>query len=262
MSLCRLLFCLIVSICSIFSSTQSAVEEVTKPRALQILLVGFVPGETMTCYCNTSEGLVPIPERIQFTQMKNVHTLDRWCSGDGISKKIDHKCVHHKVDWMNQEQWDEFVASNKGRFDLVVFDQRVAHHFAGIENFGETLEGKISNAPKSIHRNFHELLASGADVYIPICEYPYPADQVIDHEQFTDYSERVERHFADCGLRLQRTYDKTVFDMNAEHLEVEPRLSIARQFLGYHPLIKIQLQRPGVVIFFVALQSSVRGFYD
>lgn len=249
MRLCRLLFLLIVAICSVFSSGIHVAAELTEPKAPQILLVGFVPGETMTCYYNAPKGLVPIPERIQFTQMENVHTLDRWSSGEGVSKKIEHECVHHKVDWLDQTQWDAFVAANQGKFDLVIFDQRVAHHFAGIENFGETLMGTMTSAPDGIHRNFHELLAPGADVYIPICEYPYPVDQMIDPVKFVDYCERVKSHFDDCGLRLQRTYYRTVFDMNAEHLETDLRISIVRQFLGYHPLIKMQLQRPEIVIF-------------
>lgn len=235
----RRLLCLIVASCSIFASTQNAAEEVTKTKLPQILLVGFIPGEHASENC---------PARLQFTQMENVHCLDRWDPGV-YGPFTPFSCGYHKVDWLDKTQWNAFVEANKGKFDLVIFDQRVAHHFAGIENFGETFEGKTSNASEGIHRNFDELLASGADVYIPICEYPYPADQVIDPVKFTNYCKKVESHFADCGLRSQRTYDRRVFDMNAEHLEANPRLSIARQFLGNHPLIKIQLQRTEVVIF-------------
>lgn len=246
----RLLLSLIVFCGESFSSDTVLSTAGSQKKSQQILLVGFVPGEGMSCYDDMQvQPMRPIPGRFQFTQMDNVHTLDRWVSGEVFGEKISHACVHHKVDWLNKEQWDDFVASNKSKFDLIIFDQRVAHHFSGIENFSETLEGKISNAQADIHTNFGDLLAPGADIYIPICEYPSHANQKIDATEFENYCLRIKNHFIVGGLSLEKIYDRSILDLSGEYLENDPKILIFREFLGNHPLIKIQLQRPEIVIF-------------
>lgn len=245
---------------NIFASDLLAEDKSLVP---QILFVGFTPGEIY------HTGL----EINELIQMTNVHTLDRH-SSDYYVNSIEHKCTHHQVDWLDKKKSDDFVTANEQKFDLVIFDQRVAHHFSGIENFGETLDGKVSNAPEGIHSNFHELLAHGANVYVPICEIPY-GREYNQPELFRAYVKRIVDHFESCGLIVSgicRDEEvKTTLGTTMPNDTIDAKdLIYLRKFIGCHPFLQsfffapqpnddIKTGRPDFILLTLTKKASEPG---
>lgn len=245
---------------NIFASDLLAEDKSIVP---QILFVGFTPGEPY------HTGL----EINELIQMTNVHTLERH-SSDSYVNSIEHKCKHHQVDWLDKKKWDDFVTANEQKFDLVIFDQRVAHHFAGIENFGSTLEGETCSAPEGIHANFYKLLAHKGRVYVPICEVPF-GKASNPSQIFTSYVERIKDHFISCGLVLYALHKseevKSILNTTELTEGIDARdIVYLRNFLGKHPFLQrfffapqpnddIKTGRPDFILLTLTKKASEPG---